>query len=65
MTEPRERAAVPSHWHVFRQEESGVKRYMLPIYTKHSDAVAAVAALKVHDPRTYGVEECQDHPCHK
>jgi hypothetical protein len=63
MSEPQEQAAVPSHWHVFRHEEHGGKQYMLPIYTKQSDAVAAVTSLKVSDHREYGVEECQDQTC--
>jgi bifunctional DNase/RNase len=65
MTEPQEQTAVPSHWHVFRRDESDVKQYMLPIYSKQSEALAAVAALKMHDPRNYEVEECQDPACHR
>jgi hypothetical protein len=63
MSEPQEQATVPSHWHVFRREEDGSKQYMLPFYSKQSDALAAVTALKITDHRTYEVEECQDPTC--
>jgi hypothetical protein len=63
MSTPQEQAAVHSHWHVFRHEEDGGKQYMMPIYRKESDAVAAVAALKVNDQRNYDVEECQNQSC--
>jgi hypothetical protein len=63
MSEAQEQAIVPSHWHVFRYAEDGSKQYMLPIYSKHSDAAAAVSALKVHDQRNYAVEECHNQTC--
>ncbi len=63
MTADHERTPAPSHWHVFRREEDGGKQYLLPIYSRHSDAVAAVAGLKEQHHREYGVEACQDHPC--
>ena len=62
MSTPQEQAAV--HWHVFRHEEDGGKQYMLPIYRKQSDAVAAVAGLKVNEKRNYDVEECQNPTCY-
>lgn len=64
MSEPQDQAAAPSHWHIFRHEEDGGKQYMLPIYHKQSDAVEAVAALKVNDQRNYDVEKCQNPTCH-
>jgi hypothetical protein len=63
MSAPQEQAEVPSHWHIFRRDEQGGKQYMLPIYTKPSDAMEAVAALTVNDHRTYEVEACQDQTC--
>jgi hypothetical protein len=65
MTEHQEHGSETLHWHVFRQEEHGGKQYMLPFYSKYDDAVAAVAGLKMNDPREYGVEECQDQTCQK
>ncbi len=62
MPTPQDQAAGPSHWHVFRHEEDGNKQYLLPIYSKHADAVAAVATL-ADDQREYGVDACQDHAC--
>jgi hypothetical protein len=64
MSEPQDQAAVHSYWHISRHEEHGDKQYMLPIYSKQSDAAAAVAALKVNDQRNYDVEECQNQTCH-
>ncbi len=62
MRAPQGQAAVPSHWHVFRREEDGGTQYLLPIYHKRADAVAAVATL-ADDQREYGVDACQDHAC--
>jgi hypothetical protein len=64
MSEPQDQAAAPLHWHVFRHKEDGGKQYMLPIYRTQGDAMAAVAALKVHDHRQYDVEKCQNPTCH-
>jgi hypothetical protein len=63
MSDPQEQAAVPLHWHLFRHDEHGGKQYMLPLYTKAHEAMAAVAALKVTTHQTSEVEECQDPTC--
>jgi hypothetical protein len=65
MSDPPEQAAVPLHWHLFRHDEHGGKQYMLPLYTKANEAMAAVAALKVNTHQTYEVEECQDPTCQR
>jgi hypothetical protein len=63
MSKPQEQAAVSLHWHLFRHDAHGGKQYMLPLYTKANEAMAAVAALKVTTHQTYEVEECQDPTC--
>jgi hypothetical protein len=64
MREPQDQASDPPHWHIFRREEDGSKQRMLPVYRTQRDAMAAVAALKLHDDRPYDVEACQGQTCH-
>jgi hypothetical protein len=65
MTEDQERISVPLHWHIFREAEDGGKQFMLPIYHKADEAMAAATALNQSDQRHYSVEECQNPACLK
>jgi hypothetical protein len=64
MTQDRVRTSAPSDWHIFREVAPGVKQYMLPIYRRQAQAIAAVAALEQSTHRPYHVEVCPHTSCH-
>ena len=64
MTQHSIRTSAPSHWHIFREVAPGVKQYMLPIYSRQAQAIAAVAALTQSTHRQYHVEACPHTSCH-
>jgi hypothetical protein len=64
MTQNRVRTSAPAHWHIFREVAPGVKQYMLPIYRRQAQAIAAVAALTQNPQRQYHVEVCPHTSCH-
>ena len=64
MTQDRVRTSAPAYWHIFREVGPGVKQYMLPIYRRPGEAMAAVAALEQSTHRQYHVEVCPHTRCH-
>jgi hypothetical protein len=64
MTQDRVRTSAPAYWHIFREVVPGVKQYMLPIYRRPGEAMAAVAALEQSTHRQYHVEVCPHTRCH-
>ena len=65
MTQDCVRTSAPSHWHIFWEVTPGVKQYMLPIYSRQAQAIAAVAGLKQSTHRQYHVEVCPQKSCRR
>jgi hypothetical protein len=64
MTQDRVWTSAPAYWHIFREVAPGVKQYLLPIYSRQGQAIAAVAALEQSTHRQYHVEVCPHTSCH-